>query len=141
MKEDEENMDKVMENRFKSMFSGYSLFFNFKNDRRGNFFHRPFCRKKIDSYEYFKKATYYLHHNSVRHGLHENSLDHDWTSFHLALAEDVSLISLSRMYEMFGGRSEFIKYHYEDQKFETKDFAIEEEDVFRILNKGKDEEE
>jgi REP element-mobilizing transposase RayT len=131
---DEDNMDEILENRFRSMLSGYSTYYNKRNERRGNFFHRPFCRKLIDNNEYFKKAVYYIHTNAIRHGLVEDLLDYDWTSFHSVIVRDKSLLSLDRMYEYFGGEGEFFRFHAVTDYLENdEDFVIEEEQVFKNI--------
>lgn len=131
---DEDNMDEILENRFRSMLSGYSNYFNRTNKRRGNFFHRPFCRKLIDNNEYFKKATYYIHANAIKHGLVDDILVHDWTSFHSVMIGDQSLLSLDKMYEYFGGEGEFFRYHaIADYPENDEDFVIEEEQVYKNL--------
>jgi REP element-mobilizing transposase RayT len=129
---DEENMDLILENRFKAMLSGYSTYFNIRNKRKGNFFHRPFCRKRIHSMDYFRKAVYYVHANSVKHGMHQDMLDHDWTSYHQVLIRDQSLLALDKMFEYFNGEKEFIKYHERGRIIEEHEaYIIEEETVFR----------
>lgn len=134
--EDTDNMEKILSNRFASLFKGYAGSFNYWKNRSGNFFHRPFCRKKIHSEDYFKQATYYIHANSIRHNITKKILDYEWTSFHFVAANNSSLLSLNRMYDYFGGHEAFIKFHKRKHQFNNEEaFSIEEEDVFRIINK------
>jgi REP element-mobilizing transposase RayT len=136
---EEDNMDLILRNRFTAMLSGYVTYFNYRHKRKGNFLHRPFCRKWIHSPEYFKKAVFYIHANAVHHGIQKHILDHEWTSFHAVVAQDNSLISLDKLYAYFGGEYLFRKYHDENQLIEAgSSFIIEENTVFC---KWQDEEE
>ena len=136
---EDDNMDEIMSNRFASMFKGYSGYFNNRKNRVGNFFHRPFCRKFVDTDKYFKQAAFYIHANSVRHGVTEKILEYDWTSFHNVVEQDNSLLNLTLMFDYFGGEEAFNRFHLRKHKFEDEDkFVIEEADLFKTL---RDEEE
>jgi REP element-mobilizing transposase RayT len=129
---DKDNMHLILKNRFTAMFSGYVTYFNHRHKRKGNFLHRPFCRKWIHSMDYFERAVYYIHANTVRHGIHQNLLEHEWTSYHSVLADDDSLIALKKLYKYFGGEELLKKYHNERQAIvENEIFVIEEETVFQ----------
>ena len=131
---EDDNMDLVLKNRFTAMLAGYATYFNMRYKRKGNFLHRPFCRKWIHSSSYLAKAAYYIHFNAVRHGLCEHLLDHQWTSFHSVLAEDRSIISIDKLFQYFGGKDHFLHYHQTNRfinQEEEKAFLIEEEVVFK----------
>ncbi len=127
---DENNMSDILENRFRSMLSGYATYYNNRTQRSGNLFHRPFCRKWIRSIEYLKRAIYYVNTNTVKHGMHTNFLDHPWTSFHWVIDGDCSLINLEKLFMYFDGHANFLQYHLVEKELEDlDDFVIEEQDL------------
>ena len=125
IKANSDNMDLILENRFKALFSGYATYFNMKHQRKGNFLHRPFCRKWIHSSDYFKRAVFYIHANSLKHEIHKNWLDHEWTSYHQAIANDNSFIALEKLFEYFDGRENFFEYHQKDITFEKDEHFLD----------------
>lgn len=131
---EEDNMDEILSNRFGSMFKGYATTHNHRHRRSGNFFHRPFCRKRIDDEFYFKQVIYYIHANAIRHGVEDRILDYAWTSYHQLIQNDDSLLSLNRLFERFGGKEKLLKFHARKQiLIDPEKFVIEEEDVFQLI--------
>ena len=126
---DEDNMPKIMANRIGSALQGYSAYFNFWSNRKGNLLIRPFSRKHIHKEDYLKKAVYYVHANAIKHGIVTRLIDYQWTSFQDVISNDDFLINLSRLYELFGGHQVFIDYHKQTHHFEDEEkFAIEKRD-------------
>ena len=138
VKADEDNMAEILSNRFKAMLGGYSGHFNHNTHRKGNLMIRPFCRKHIQDVEYLKKAIFYVHANDVRHGLIDNMSQSPWSSFNDAVNKDLEIVSRERLFEIFGGELEMIKYHMKPHKFtgeEEEKFVIEEEDILALIEK------
>ena len=133
---DEDNMDLILKNRFTAMLSGYATYFNIRHKRRGNFLHRPFCRKWINTTDYFEKVAYYIHANGLHHGLYNDILDQEWSSYQSVVIKDDTFLALGKLFEYFGGEEAFRKYHLENKRFkeeEKESFFIEEETVFKHL--------
>lgn len=133
---EEDNMDLILKNRFTAMLSGYATYFNIQHRRRGNFLHRPFCRKWINTIEYFEKVAYYIHANGLHHGLYDHILDQEWSSYHSVMLKDDTILALEKLFEYFGGEDACKKYHLENRRFkeeETESFIIEEDTVFKQL--------
>ena len=130
--EDEDNMPAIMENRWQAFCNGYVKYFNAYHGRNGNLFHKSLCRKEITSLDYLKRATYYVHANSIRHGVTKSITDYDWTSYNLVEANDDEVIRIEKLFEYFGGEKSFYDYHKKGIVMvdEDKKFIIEEEDLF-----------
>jgi REP element-mobilizing transposase RayT len=66
---------------FSHLFNAYAKYYNRKYKRHGNFFERPFKRKKIDNKKYFKTMVLYIHQNPVHHGFCSHPVEYGWSSY------------------------------------------------------------
>jgi hypothetical protein len=62
--------------QFANFFIAYSRAFNIQEKRRGGLMERPFCRKEVDSLQYFKDLVIYIHRNPVHHGITASPKDY-----------------------------------------------------------------
>ena len=130
--EEEDNLPKIMENRFQAFFNSYIKYFNPYHGRKGNLFHKSFSRKEIHNRNYLQRAIYYVHANSIHHGITKTIIEDDWTSFHWADQRNTSIIQVPRLFDIYGGEENFLNYHKKGIVMTDEDghYIIEEEDIF-----------
>jgi putative transposase len=63
-----EDPAKTYSRRFSNFFNSYAKSFNKFNNRKGSLFSQNFKKKEIDSIEYLRSVTLYIHQNPVKHG-------------------------------------------------------------------------
>ena len=61
----------LMERQFTRMFTSYAKYFNFRYERSGNLFYRPFRRVAVDDDSHLQWLIYYIHHNPRKHKVME----------------------------------------------------------------------
>lgn len=99
--------------QFLRLFTSYSMFFNRKWNRKGNLFYRRFKRLPIQSGAHLSRLIFYIHANPQKHGVEEDFLSYNWSSYHGLLLPNHHFLENKAVMEWFGGRSEFILFHKE----------------------------
>ena len=69
-----EDPGKIYSKNFSNFFNSYAKAFNKFNKRKGSLFSQNFKKKEIDSMEYLRNVTLYIHQNPVKHG-YVNKID------------------------------------------------------------------
>jgi len=62
-----EDPGKVYSKKFKNFFISYAKSFNRFNKRKGTLFSQNFKKKEINTMEYLRSVTLYIHQNPVKH--------------------------------------------------------------------------
>lgn len=97
--------------RFLALFIAYADFFNLKYQRSGNLFYRPFKRVSVDSDGYRQWLVYYIHNNPRKHGVMADYRSYRWSSFPVLLTNAQSNLSRDILYEIFGTKENYVRYH------------------------------
>ena len=113
--------------QFLRFFTSYAMYFNRSYGRKGQLFHRPFKRVKIEGEEQFLQAIIYVHHNPVKHRLVQKLEDYVWSSFNKILSGGSSFLESEYVLKLFGGKELFVKIHQSQNKnFDDHSFYMEE---------------
>jgi hypothetical protein len=80
--EQEQILQKFMNQQFSNMFNGYAQKRNMQTGRKGNLFMRPFKRKKVISEAYRNKLVHYILRNPVIAGLSRTPGGYRYSSYH-----------------------------------------------------------
>ncbi|PBQ31140.1 hypothetical protein CNR22_04960 [Sphingobacteriaceae bacterium] len=104
--------------QFSNFFNGYSQAINKQQMRRGTLFTRPFKRKKIDSMEYLRNVTVYIHSNPVNHGLAKGISEWQYSSYKSILLDSNNDLNRKEVISWFEDATNFSIVH---QTSVTKD--------------------
>ena len=99
--------------QFSHLFNAYAQYFNYKYNRHGALFERPFKRKLIDNRPYFKNCLIYVHQNPLKHKFVERLSDYRYTSYNTVLSEKATLLKREKVLTYFDNRSDFELSHVE----------------------------
>ncbi len=98
--------------QFKHLFNAYAQSFNHATERTGSLFEKPFHRKEITSWQYFRNVIIYIHQNPVQHGFVEDPSDYPWSSYTTCLSSKPTHLEREKVLMTFGNESkEFIRLH------------------------------
>lgn len=97
--------------QFSHLFNRYAKNFNRWTDRKGKLFDNPFKRVLIDNKSYFTNLICYIHRNPIHHGVTKNYGAYPYSSFHLFLNEQTTLLQRQKVLIHFGGKDNFLKAH------------------------------
>ncbi len=118
----------IISEQLRKFFISYSMSINKEQKRRGNLFQRQFKRKLIDDEKYFYAAVYYIHSNPVHHSIVKNLADYSYTSYKLFDSESETKLCKNEVFELFGGKESFFKYHKEfNRDIYSDNLMIEDE--------------
>lgn len=102
-----------LEDQMKRFFSSYAKAFNKQYGRNGSVFQKRFKRIALRDEEHVKYLIAYHHHNPIYHGLAENFKTWKYTSHNAILTEVKTHISRTEVLQLFDGREDFIRYHWQ----------------------------
>lgn len=108
---EEAEINRFMEQRFKRLFSSYTLAFNKVYDRTGSLFQKRFKRVKINSEKYLSTLIHYIHHNPIHHNLVTTFEEWQYSSYLAILSQNSTNIYRSNVLEHFGGKEAFQSFH------------------------------
>jgi putative transposase len=92
-------------------FNSYAQVFNRANHRSGSLFVSPFRRKLIESELYISSVIFYIHANAQHHGYANDFREWPYSSYQQIADGNSSLINLKWIFEWFGSRENFLKFH------------------------------
>ncbi len=101
----------LVSNQFRKFFISYSKSYNIMYNRRGSLFEENLKRKHIEKDEYFTNLIRYIHFNPVFHEYVNNPSKWKYSSLGAYLSNKESKISRSEVFEWFGGKEAFIRFH------------------------------
>lgn len=123
----DESLDKLIESAFHRFFTSYSMAFNKAFDRKGNLFHRPFKRVRVEDDSHLFQLIIYVHTNKIKHRLSEEFTDDKWSSYLSILSTKATALLRKEVLNIFGGAERYVVTHGEQVKFYYESlFTIED---------------
>ncbi len=109
---------RAMEKFMRSISTAYAMYFNKKYGKSGRLMQGIYKAKKIDSREYFLKATRYVHRNPI--DISENIEKYKWSSYRSYLMrKDITFLAKSHLLKEFGNNIDnLVAYTNRDDPFE-----------------------
>jgi putative transposase len=101
----------IISKQFSFLFNGYAQAINKANNRTGGLFEEPFRRILIDSDAYFTELIYYIHFNPQKHGFVKDFRAYPHSSYHSHLSKAITRLKRNEVWDWFGNRDEFEKFH------------------------------
>ena len=129
VEEIEKELEKRISQQFGNLFNSYTKAFNKMYNRKGSLFIPNFKREEITSDNYFTNIIHYIHANPVHHGFVKNISDWPWSSYQwLSTGEPATLIDTTSVWNWFGSREEFIRFHQQPVRLKNgvSDFLQEQ---------------
>jgi len=111
-----DDVHKIVSEQFRRAFITYANAYNKKYQSHGTLFTSPFRRILVDSPSYFKDVIRYIHQNPVHHGMHADFQSYKFSSYSSFLSDKPPLLQRDLVFDQFGGRENFIKFHELEQK-------------------------
>ena len=102
---------------FSHLFNAYSKFFNNLTGRHGSLFERPFDRKEITDFHYFKRLVIYIHNNPVHHKFVEHAFDYPWSSYLTCVSIKPTLLQRDDVLGWFDSQANFKTAHEGDNEY------------------------
>ncbi len=100
--------------QFSHFFNSYARLFQNKYERTGGLFETPFRRILVDTEDYFKELVYYIHYNPTKHGFTNDFKNYTYSSYkHYVFDNPDDFLVKNSVFELFGGKDNFLKYHEE----------------------------
>ncbi len=107
----EETIRKIISQSFSNFFNAYAKSINKSYQRTGSLFQERFRRKNIDNDNYLTEAIFYIHANAQRHGFINDFRNYQHSSYPSLLSSHSTLLMRTEVFDWFGGRDGFKKYH------------------------------
>ena len=101
----------IISKQFSDFFNSYAQSINKAHSRTGRLFEEPFRRILIDSDAYFTELIYYIHHNPQKHGFVKDFRAYPHSSYHSHLSQAMTRLRREEVWDWFGNRDEFEKFH------------------------------
>jgi putative transposase len=112
--------------QFSFLFNSYAQSINKANNRTGSLFEERFRRILVDSDAYFTELIYYIHFNPQRHGFVKDFRAYPHSSYHSHLSKAMTRLRRDEVWDWFGNRDEFEKFHIGNPGLDNLDkFIIE----------------
>ena len=112
-----DNINGLLEEKFKRFLSSYTLAYNKQNKRTGSLFQKSFKRIEVREDYHFTKLLHYIHHNPVHHGLVKHYSNWKFSSFTAVISNKPTQIDRKMVLEWFGGKENFIEFHSENLNY------------------------
>src|SRR5690606_5544701 len=115
--------DQLISRAFSNLFNAYSKAINKAYQRRGSLFQDRFKRIEIKDEHYIKTLILYIHLNPLNHGIVKDFTTYNHSSFTSLASGNISFLKSEDIYNLFGGRENFIITHHQRQEeiLEIKD--------------------
>lgn len=113
---------------FSNMFNTYSKSFNKAYLRKGSLFQEHPKRNRVESEEYLRQLVVYIHLNPSKHKFTNQFENYHHSSFKAYQTEKMSNIDTEFIFELFGGKENFLFYH--DERKINYEGLINEIDLF-----------
>ena len=107
-------------------FNSYAQSINKASNRTGPLFESPFERKLIDDDGYLTSMIYYCHYNAQLHEFVKDFKEWKFSSYHIILENNNSILASQKVLDWFGGVQAFEKAHKgRHEKYDIERFIIE----------------
>lgn len=97
------------------LFNSYAQYFNFKYQRKGGLFLKPFRRKRLNDMAYFNMLICYIHLNPLKHKIFHNYLDYPFSSIIAYKTRSHPFIKTKEAIRHFGSWDNFWQAHKETE--------------------------
>lgn len=114
----ETNLTNLCSNQFKNFLISYSKSFNKMYNRRGSLFLDNIQRIPVTDDDYFTTMIRYIHFNPVLHNFVTRPDRWKYSSIHSFLSDKRTLIHRNFVFEWFGGKESFKRFHQSIQEDE-----------------------
>lgn len=126
LKIDIPSVSHIISKQFAFLFNGYAQAINKANNRTGGLFEEPFRRILVNSDTYFTELIYYIHHNPQKHGFVKDFRAYPHSSYHSHLSKAMTRLKRDEVWDWFGNKAEFEKFHIGNPALDSLDkFIIE----------------
>ncbi|MCC6282791.1 MAG: transposase [Saprospiraceae bacterium] len=125
---DERYFHPLLERQFTRMFTSYATYFNYRYERSGNLFYRPFRRVAVDDDSHLHWLIYYIHHNPRKHKVMEEFLHYKWSSYTALISQSQTLLLRKAVWDIFGGKADFIAFHDGNEPAKPEGWNLDIED-------------
>ncbi len=116
----------IIGKQFSDLFNSYAQAINKAHARTGKLFEDPFRRILVDSDAYFTELIYYIHHNPQKHGFVKDFRAYPHSSYHAHLSNAMTRLRREEVWDWFGNRNEFERFHIGNPDLDNLDkFIIE----------------
>lgn len=113
---------------FSNLFNTYTKSVNKAYDRTGSLFQEHPQRNRVETERYLRQLIIYIHLNPLKHKFTDDFSIYKHSSYQTYLSEKDTNIKRAYIFDLFGGKENFIFHHNENQiKFEG---LIDEIDKF-----------
>jgi len=124
--EDTSSINALLEDQFKSLFSGYTLAINRSTGRIGSLFSKRFKRIEINSDDYLTRIIHYIHHNPIHHKYTQSYSSWLYSSFQAILSNKPTNVDRDSVLQWFGGYQAFVAFHKQNLNYhEIEEYIIE----------------
>jgi hypothetical protein len=118
----------IISHQFRKFFQSYAMAFNKQHNRIGTLFQTPFKRAVIESEQYFRNLTCYIHHNPQLHGLIDDYSKWPWSPYNRILSDNVSKLNKQEVIRWFGGKEAYTAIHSHANNSTTDQSLMIEDD-------------
>jgi putative transposase len=101
---------------YNNLLSTYAKAINKRYDRTGPLFQHHFGRIPITSNRYFASLIRYIHRNPQKHGLVEDFRDWPYSSYHVLLSSEPTLLARAKVFKWLNGRHGYTTFHSRGEK-------------------------
>ncbi|MES2517756.1 MAG: hypothetical protein V4585_06590 [Bacteroidota bacterium] len=101
----------IISKQFAFLFNGYAQAINKANNRTGGLFEESFRRILVDTDSYFTELIYYIHFNPQKHGFVNDFRAYPHSSYHSHLSKAMTRLRREEVWDWFGNKEEFEKFH------------------------------
>jgi hypothetical protein len=116
----------IIGKQFSDLFNSYAQSINKAHSRTGKLFEDPFRRILVNSDAYFTELIYYIHFNPQKHGFVKDFRAYPHSSYHSHLSQALTRLRRNEVWDWFGNRDEFEKFHIGNPGLDNLDkFIIE----------------
>jgi putative transposase len=116
----------IIGKQFSDLFNSYAQSINKAHARTGKLFEDPFRRILVDTDAYFTELIYYIHYNPQKHGFVKDFRAYPHSSYHSHLSKALTRLRREEVWDWFGNREEFEKFHIGNPGLDNLDkFIIE----------------
>lgn len=124
-------------NQLRKVFICHTQRINFMQRRTGGLFTKSYQRIEIQDEAYLTQVVNYIHKNPVKHGVERNFEKYIYSSYKIFLSDSETLLARDEVLEWYGGKQEFIDYHFNDLT-DPQTFGLLnlEENELKILKPG-----
>ncbi len=111
-KDNDQLLDAMVERQMNRFLVSYVNYYNYRYERGGSLFRRPFRRIQIMSEGHLQQAIIYVHANAVKHGIDNEYRGYRYSSYSLMM-ENNNDVQSADVLRFFGNADKYISAHHE----------------------------